>query len=82
MKLNQKYIKTKDGQIIVFSEIFQHSNFSIFHPITAGFVSINATEKHEPTIACYGESISLGLKSDPEEDTRLAELQILGKLPF
>lgn len=36
-------------------------------PISAGFFHIN----HDQTISCYGESISLQLKADPQRDARL-----------
>lgn len=73
-----KYVKTKDNVIIVFSELLQHSDFRKFEPVSAGFISIGATDRHEPSCVCHGESISLELKSDPEVDTELARKQILG----
>lgn len=73
-----KYIKTDNDEIIVFSELLQHSRFRGFNPVSAGFISIGANGRYDPTIQCYGESVSLGLKSDPEVDTQLAERQILG----
>lgn len=73
-----KYVKTKENVIIVFSELLQHSDFRGFEPVSAGFISIGATDKYEPSCTCYGESISLKLKSDPEIDTELARKQILG----
>ena len=75
--LKQKYIKTEDKKIVVFPELFQHSEFRNLKPISAGFISIGAKGKGEPSCTCYGESVSLGLKSDPE-DTDLATRQILG----
>lgn len=77
-----KYIKTKDNRIIVFPELLQHSEFKHFGPISAGFISIGASERGVPTISCYGESISLGLKSDSEVDIELARRQILGERYF
>lgn len=73
-----KYIKTEEGKIIVFSELQNHSEYINFKPVSAGFISFGATGKHEPTCVCYGKSISLKLKSDPENDTKLAMRQILG----
>lgn len=73
-----KYIRTKDDQIIVFGEYYQHSEFARFEPISAGFIAIGADGRHEPTCSCYGESVSLKLQSKPEEDTKLARKQILG----
>jgi hypothetical protein len=73
-----KYIKTEDNEIIVFSELQEHSDFKSFKPIGAGFISIGAPEKYEPDCTCYGESVSLNLKSDGKVDTKLARKQILG----
>lgn len=82
MQLKQKYIKTKDKEIIVFSELLQHSDFKHFEPVSAGFINIYAdfnTNKHDIIVRCecYGESVSLNLKSE-EIDTTLAKKQILG----
>lgn len=75
--LKCKYVCTANNVIIIFSEVLQHSDFSHFRPISAGFVSIGVENKYQPSICCYGESISLKLKSR-EEDTILARKQILG----
>lgn len=71
-----KYIKTKDKEIIVFGEIMVHSDFKDMNPISAGFISFGIDEDGNPTCRCYGESISLGLASDEEEDTFLAQSQL------
>lgn len=71
-----KYIKTKYKEIIVFGEIMVHSDFKNMNPISAGFISFGINEEGNPTCSCYGESISLGLKSDEEEDTFLAQSQL------
>ena len=73
-----KYIRTEQNIIIVFPELMQHSEFKILNPVSAGFISIGAAEKFEPTITCLGESVSLKLKSNEIEDTLLARKQILG----
>lgn len=73
-----KYIRTEQNIIIVFPELLQHSQFRILNPVSAGFISIGATAQYEPTIKCYGESVSLKLKANEEEDTALARKQILG----
>ena len=70
-----KYIITKDNKIIVFNEWFQHSDFRHFEPISAGFISFGVNKDNNPTCSCYGESISLGLKSR-EEDTAIAKRQL------
>lgn len=71
-----KYIKTKQREIIVFSELFDHSDFRSFNPVSAGFIYIGADGEGCPTCSCHGESVSLKLKSDPE-DSVLAKRQIL-----
>ena len=71
-----KYIKTKDKEIIVFGEIMVHSDFKNMNPISAGFISFGINEEGNPTCSCYGESISLRLPSDEEEDTFLAQSQL------
>jgi len=71
-----KYIKTKDNEIIVFGEIMVHSDFRNMNPVSAGFISFEINEDGNPTCKCYGESISLGLPSDEEQDTRLAQSQL------
>lgn len=72
-----KYIRTKHNEIIVFSSLQQHSEFSRFFPISAGFISFGIGEDKNVDCKCYGESISLKLKSK-EDDTDLARRQILG----
>lgn len=74
MLMKTKYIKTKNKEIIMFGEIIQHSSFKNRQPISAGFVSFGRDSLGNPTCTCYGESVSLGLKSD-EEDTELARFQ-------
>jgi hypothetical protein len=71
-----KYIKTKDKEIIVFGEIMLHSDFRGMNPVSAGFISFGINEEGNPTCKCYGGSISLGLLSDEEEDTQLAQSQL------
>jgi hypothetical protein len=72
-----KYIRTKDNEIIVFSGLQLHSEFKRFEPISAGFIIFRIDEDRNPDCLCYGESVSLDLKSK-EDDTRLAKRQILG----
>ena len=71
-----KYIKTKNKEIIVFGEIMLHSDFRNMDPVSAGFISFGINEDGNPTCNCYGESISLGLPSDEEEDTFIAQSQL------
>jgi hypothetical protein len=78
MILKTKYVRTYDDKIIVFSELHQHKEFKSFQPVSAGFISIGVGKDGNPDCTCYGESISLGIKSNEEEDTFLARKQILG----
>jgi hypothetical protein len=71
-----KYIRTKDNEIIIFGEIMQHRDFRNFNPVSAGFISFGINKEGNPTCSCYGESISLGIESNPEEDTLLAKQQL------
>ena len=76
MWVKVKYVITKNKEIIVFSELFNHSDFRDNDPISAGFISFGVNNQGNPTCSCYGESISLGLKSNPEEDTMIAKRQL------
>ena len=71
-----KYIRTKDNEIIIFGEIMQHSNFRRFNPVSAGFISFGINKEGNTTCSCYGESISLNIQSNPEEDTLYAKMQL------
>ncbi len=71
-----KYIKTKNDEIIVFSELQKHSDFRMFEPISAGFILFRTKEDFKIDCECYGESISLNLKCH-YEDSFLAKRQIL-----
>lgn len=76
MLLEVKYIKTKDDDIIVFPASIQHKEFGDWQPKSAGFIVFGLSqETGNPICKCYGESISLGLKSH-EEDTKLAQRQL------
>ena len=70
-----KYIRLKTDEIIFFPATLMHSDFKIFNPITAGFCEIDEIEKR---IFCFGNSISLGLSSEIEEDSKLATIQMFG----
>jgi hypothetical protein len=76
MYIRTKYVITKDKKIIVFPEMFNHSDFIHFQPISAGFISFGVNKNGNPSCSCYGESISLKLKSNEEVDTELAKRQL------
>ncbi len=76
MYLKQKYVITKNKEIIVFPELLQHKDFIDFEPISAGFIAFGINKEGNPTCSCYGKSISLGLESNPEVDTTIAKKQL------
>ena len=69
------YIKTESGQIILFPPTISHDKFEQFKPVSAGFAQIYNDE-----ITCFGESFTLGLKSD-SIDSELATRQYF-KIPW
>ena len=69
----QKYVRLKEyNQIIIFPDDIMHSEFRGMNPISAGFCHI----KNE-LVSCFGESISLDLKSMPD-DSEISTKQIFG----
>lgn len=69
-----KYIKVGHyNSIVIFPPIIEHDTFKHLNPISAGFCYIS-----EKKVDCFGESISLGLKSNEVEDSREATKQICG----
>ena len=73
MDTKQKYVRLKKyNSIIIFPQIIEHSEFRNLSPISAGFCYINDNK-----ISCFGESISLNLKS-MVDDTLEATKQIFG----
>lgn len=71
-----KYVCVKPhNNIIIFPETIKHSAFKHLNPISAVFCVINI-EKNR--VDCFGESYSLGLKSDVKNDTIQATKQLFG----
>lgn len=69
----QKYVKLdRFNEIIIFPCVIEHSDFKDMKPISAGFCYVKDNE-----VNCFGESVSLGIKSD-EKDSSLATKQIFG----
>lgn len=76
MDTKQKFVRLKKyNEVIIFPCIIAHSDFKNFNPISAGFCYVNSNKNR---VVCFGESFSLGLKSDPKEDTLQATKQIFG----
>ena len=70
-----KYVRLPGNDIIIFSKLLKHSAFIDFNPVTAGLCIIDGEKRK---VDCFGESITLQLKADKEEDTRLATQQVFG----
>lgn len=61
-----KYIRTRHNEIIIFSDSIDHDKFKSLDPASAGFLMF-----FKKYVTCYGDSVTLGLKADPEMDTDL-----------
>ncbi len=74
-----KYIRTR-STFILFSEPLMHSEINVHEEIiSAGFYWLNTDPKFQTIEAdCYGESISLRIKSLPE-DSQLLTKQLNGE---
>ena len=69
-----KYIKVEDyNSVIIFPQVISHDTFKHLNPISAGFCYISEDKVH-----CFGESISLRLKSNEYEDSFQATKQYCG----
>jgi hypothetical protein len=60
--MKQKYIRTEDNDIILFSSFVKHDSFKKLNPISAGFVDFNIKDGNVVLLQ-YGESDSLNIKS-------------------
>ena len=67
-----KYIILKSGSPILFGDASKHSEVARKENVqSAGFCFIQFKEdKDAYDITCFGESTSLGIKSNPEEDAK------------
>lgn len=71
-----------EGSAIVFSAAIQHKEMVGYNQRCdgAGFVTFHTSvDEYGDTIIkanCYGESVSLGIKSRPEQDSALVTRQI------
>lgn len=75
-----KYIIINKDQPVIFSETFLHASVAIAlapnEPITgAGFVEVGIDGSYK----CYGESISLKVKSNGEADSKILNKYLGGK---
>jgi hypothetical protein len=73
-----KFIRLKNNAVVIFSRDIQHSTFKSLNPVSAGFCMVDSEHKK---VLCTGESVSLELKSDEQEDSEIATLQVFGQYP-
>ena len=79
MNDHPKYVVTKDGEMIIFSPLLNHSQFKGLEPVSAGFISFGTdwhSNRHGITVQCYGESVTLDIKSRMEKDELIAMKQL------
>jgi hypothetical protein len=77
--MKAKYVITNSGDIIIFSPELSHADFEEFNPVRGGFIYFGVDVEGQPDCNCYGEAASLGLVSDTEADTKLAQKQLFGR---
>lgn len=75
-----KYIISESGLPVVFSELQTHADvaYALFGGakiIGAGFVHVSSNGEY----SCYGESVSLNVKSRGDEDSKLLNKMLGGK---
>ena len=81
--MKTKYIvfETANGieDMVIFSILVQHDWVArgMGLIVSAGFISVHTDFGGDQLIECYGESISLNLKSRPEQDAKIAH-RVLG----
>jgi len=66
-----KYIIDKNKNFIIFSKTINHSDMKRIIPseiVSAGFCSFHVSHELLPAVHCFGESISLNIKSRQEDD--------------
>ena len=72
-----KYVMLPSDIPIIFPDVIQHLTFFNLHPISAGFVHLYGDDKplegacvcsNAIRVSVYGESVSLGLKSRPQDE--------------
>ena len=72
-----KYVVYSDDTFSIFPPTLNHSDMRVMGktPVSAGFVRIDkvSDESDAIKVACYGDSVSLGLKSRHHEDEEVIE---------
>lgn len=69
-----KYITFEDGNFVIFSEGMVHADVATQmrkKPLSAGFVSITASSSKGLFVHCYGQSLSLGIRSREQDNLKI-----------
>ena len=81
--MKAKYIIIDNRLGVIFPDFVQHVDMAAYlrhkgEVTSAGFVSYHCPDYYSLNIEAHGESISLGIKSKPEEDSRLLTRMLQG----
>lgn len=74
--MDKKYIMTEAGPVLFGSAITHKEAARSFSKVlSAGFFTLSWNEVDcRYSVTCYGESVSLGIKSNPEDHKRIEQL--------
>jgi hypothetical protein len=76
-----KYIVIDSGGLelpILFPDVIKHKDIPVKNAISAGTVQIWTSEDGTINVSCFGESVSLKVKSRASEDSNLIKQMITG----
>ena len=73
-----KYVVFKDGRAVLFGDDTQHNQVGNKDNVaSAGFCHISFDESEcRYHVSCFGESISLDIKSDPDGDAKVISYMV------
>ena len=69
--MKAKYVVTSRDEMVIFPESIEHIRFKMLNPRSAGYISICPQDVGLLRVECFGESISLGLRSRPKVDREI-----------
>ena len=77
--MQAKYIVIDPNIMIVFPKHIGHdtvaAKFGTDKVLSAGFFTARTNKDNDTETHCWGKSVSLGIESRPEEDTKIARNQ-------
>lgn len=68
-----KYVISSQGPVL-FPDTFNHSDFVHMNPTSAGKFLISRNTRGKVSVMVYGDSFTLGLKSDKDDALRIESL--------